>query len=90
MRFGIFLKNPGGFTWFNRFFFGVENLIVSFIPIQNFVQFISLMIESSVWYNYDNYTFNQGRSQNLKLGGAALLLVVCSDFGFRLRCYLVA
>ena len=33
---------------------------------------------------------NQGRSQNLKLGGAALLLVVCSDFGFLLRCYLVA
>ena len=33
---------------------------------------------------------NQGRSHNLKLGGAALLLVVCSDFGFRLRCYLVA
>ena len=32
----------------------------------------------------------QGRSQNLKLGGAVLLLVVCSDFDFRLRCYLVA
>ena len=32
----------------------------------------------------------QGRSQNLKLGGAALLLVVCSDFGFRFHCYLVA
>ena len=31
----------------------------------------------------------QGRSQNLKLGGAALLLIVYSDFDFRLRCYLV-
>ena len=36
------------------------------------------------------FIYIQGRSQNLKLGGAALLLIVCSDFGFRLRCYLVA
>ena len=32
----------------------------------------------------------QGRSQNLKLEGAALLLVVCNDFSFQLCCYLVA
>ncbi|XP_075645524.1 putative mitochondrial protein AtMg00310 [Castanea sativa] len=33
---------------------------------------------------------NQGRSQNLELGGAALLLVVYNNFGLRLCCYLVA
>ena len=36
------------------------------------------------------YHDEQGRSQNLELGEAALLLVMCSDFGFGLCCYLVA
>ena len=57
MWLSIFLKKkPGDFSWFNLFF--VENMIVSFIPIQNFVQFIGLTVQSSIWYNYDNYTCN--------------------------------
>ena len=35
------------------------------------------------------FNFNQGRSQNLKLEGAVLLLVVCSGSSFRLS-YLTA
>ena len=31
-----------------------------------------------------------GTEPELKVRGAALLLVVCSNFDFRLRCYLVA
>ena len=51
--------------------------------------FFTAFFSNSVCLLLD-FPFIQGQSQNLKLGGAALLLVVCSDFSFRLRCYLVA
>ena len=61
------------------------------LPSFTIVDCLEKVLESPliIIINFNSFIPNQRRSQNLKLGGAALPLVVCSDFGFRLRCYLV-